>query len=113
MDDEYLGFLTATVTEDEAAELFQGTAPNTYGLLRNQYFVAERENGEQYGIFRFDGEKIVKVPFKTINGRFLGKVKPRNIQQQMSLDLLYNNDITVKVLAGKFGTGEHLRPTAQ
>ena len=111
--DEYLGFLTATVTEDEAAELFQGTAENVYGLIRNQYLYAEREDGEPYGVFRFDGEKIAKVPFKTVNSRFLGRVKPRNIQQQMALDLLYNSDITVKILTGRYGAGEILCPNAQ
>ena len=48
----------------------------------------------------------MKVPFKQINSRFFGKVKPRNIQQQLALDMLYNQDITVKFLAGKFGTGK-------
>ena len=55
---------------------------------------------------RWTGEQFAKVPFKQINSRFFGKVKPRNIQQQLALDILYNQDITVKFLAGKFGTGK-------
>lgn len=53
-----------------------------------------------------DGRTICEGTIKQINSRFFGKVKPRNIQQQLALDMLYNQDITVKFLAGKFGTGK-------
>ena len=57
-------------------------------------------------VLKCKDDKLVRVPFKTINSRFIGKVKPRNIQQQMAVDLLYDSDVTVKILTGKFGTGK-------
>lgn len=103
---EYTGFKRVTLSADELALLYQQDAPNTYGCLQNEYLLVEDENGSQVDIFRFDGNKMVKVPFKSINGRFLGRVKPRNPQQQMAIDLLLNQDTTVKFITGKFGTGK-------
>ena len=104
--EEYTGFKNVVVSEEELASLYQPDAQNAYGLLQNEYLIATDSDGAQLDIFRFDGKKIVKVPFKSINGRFLGRVKPRNPQQQMAIDLLLNQDTTVKFITGKFGTGK-------
>lgn len=41
-----------------------------------------------------------------IETRFAGKVKPRNPQQELAIDMLYDENTTVKIIAGKFGTGK-------
>ena len=106
--EEYLGFKEQTLSEQEICDLFRPDSNNTFGCLQNQYLVASDSDGNQLGIFRRSGDRMVKAQYKSIKGRFTGTVKPRNIQQQMALDLLYAGDITVKVLTGKFGTGKDL-----
>lgn len=103
---EYLGFREVTLSGDEINDLFSGKSQNTFGCIQNEYLVAYDTDRNTLGMYRCDGHGLVKVPYKTINTRFLGKIKPRNIQQQMAIDMLYNNDIGVKMLAGKFGTGK-------
>lgn len=41
-----------------------------------------------------------------IKNDYTGNVRPRNPQQRLAIDMLYNQDITVKILVGKFGTGK-------
>lgn len=43
---------------------------------------------------------------KKISNRFTGDVKPLNDQQKLAFDMLQNDDITVKMLAGTFGSGK-------
>lgn len=104
--DTYLGFKEVELSDEEINTIFQQEATNTFGCLLNQYLVAKDRNDNILELFRCDGDKLSKVPYKTIGSRFLGKVKPRNPQQQLVIDMLYNNDITVKVVAVKFGTGK-------
>lgn len=104
--DEYLGFKEVVLSDDEINSIFQNDMVNTFGCLPNQYLIAKDGCDNIIELMRCTGDKMVKVPYKTINSRFLGKVKPRNTQQQLAIDMLYNSDITVKVIAGKFGTGK-------
>lgn len=104
--DEYLGFKEVVLSDNEINSIFQNDTANTFDCLPNQYLIAKDGCDNILELMRCTGDKMVKVPYKTINSRFLGKVKPRNTQQQLAIDMLYNSDITVKVIAGKFGTGK-------
>lgn len=104
--DEYLGFHTITLKDDEANSFFSGEPNDTYDCLQNEYLVVNDEHDNLIGVYRCDNNKLIKIPYKTINTRFLGKIKPRNLQQQMAVDMLYNDEITVKVITGRFGAGK-------
>ena len=106
--EEYIGFKEVTLTDEGLSGIFQPEARETYGTLLNEYLIAYDKDGNQIGLFKNSGGKLTKVPFKTVKGRFLGTLKPRNIQQQMALDLLYSQDTTVKILTGRFGSGKDL-----
>lgn len=104
--DEYLGFKELALNEDGINTIFGEEPDNVYDCLQNEYLVATDNEGNYLGIFKCNGDKLCKVPYKTINSRFLGKIKPRNLQQQMAINMLYDSDSTVKVITGKFGTGK-------
>lgn len=104
---EYYGFRDAVMSDDEMSEFYSSKRnENTYGCLQNEYLVLKNEDGQVCDQFKWNGTHYIKVPYKQVNTRFIGKVKPRNLQQQLALDMLYDQDITVKVLVGKFGTGK-------
>lgn len=103
---EYLGFKEVELTDEEVNDIFKSAPENTFGCVQNEYVIAKDRDGNMLDMFRFDGHTLCKVPYKAINSKFLGKVKPRNPQQQLALDMLYNEDMTVKVITGKFGTGK-------
>ena len=104
--DEYLGFKEVTLSDEELALIYQKTPSYNLGCLQNEYLVVHNENGEIADHFRWDGSQFVQVPFKQISSRFGGKVKPRNTQQRLAIDMLYNPEITINMLGGKFGTGK-------
>lgn len=104
--EEYLGFKEVTMNDEDISVLFQQDSTDTFGCIANQYLSANDASGNHLGLFKSNGERLIKVPYKTVKGRFLGTVKPKNIQQQMALDLLYCPDTTIKIITGKFGTGK-------
>lgn len=104
--DEYLGFREVTLAPDEISALFSDENGLSRDLLLNEYMIAKDEDGNTLELLKRKGDKLVKVPYKAISSRFLDKIKPRNIQQQMAIDMLYDPDTTVKVLTGPFGAGK-------
>lgn len=104
--DEYLGYRVATLDEDQIEELYRDERIESLELLQNEYLIPMDKDGNSLGLFKYYGDKLFKIPFKTINSRFIGKIKPRNIQQQMAISMLYDYNMTIKVIAGKFGTGK-------
>ena len=104
---EYYGFREVMVQDDELTEFYQNKGAYAGdGWMTNEYLILENKDGNVLDQFRWNGFEFVRAPYKSINSRFMGRVKPRNIQQQLAIDMLYDNDITVKILVGKFGTGK-------
>ena len=105
--DEYFGFREAVMPEEEMAAFYADSKVfGSLGCLTNEYLIIKNTDGQTVDQYRWNGSEFVRAPFKQINSRFLGKIRPRNLQQQLALDLLYCPDITVKILVGKFGTGK-------
>lgn len=113
MESEYKGFKLAVLSESDVGDFYLNLHNNPCRCLVNEYCVMQNaENGEVIESFRWNGEDMVRVPFKTINSRYFGRVKPKNLQQQLAVDLLYNNDITVKMLTGCYGAGKDFLMTS-
>lgn len=83
----------------EQKNLFD-TPTNGYVLIPNA-----DADGNTAGI-RWNGSRYVPIKYKKISNRFTGDIRPRNDQQRLAFDMLQNDDITVKMLAGTFGSGK-------
>lgn len=83
----------------EQKNLFN-TPTNGYVLIPNA-----DADGNTAGL-RWDGSRYVPIKYKKISNRFTGDIRPRNNQQKLAFDMLQNDDITVKMLAGTFGSGK-------
>lgn len=103
---EYTGYKTLRFSEEELAEFYINMNENAYGLITNEYIVLEDLAENYIDAYRWNGEKMVKVPYKVISTKFAGRIKPKNTQQRLAIDLLYNDSVTVKMLAGRYGTGK-------
>ena len=88
------------------AKFYTTLNENPYGVLTNEYVVLEDQAENLIDAYRWNGEKMVKVPYKVISTKFAGRLKPRNTQQRLAIDLLYNDSVTIKMLAGHYGTGK-------
>ena len=104
---EYKGYIEYTFpTEQDMADFYENVTDNVLRLKTNQYALLYSPDSNLVDRVKWNGEKYVAVTFRNINNDFVGKVKPRNIQQELAFDMLQNDDITIKVLVGGFGTGK-------
>lgn len=104
---EYLGYKEVRLNDEQAGALFNGELDvSQLHILPNEYLVAYSDSGERLVLAKMGNNKLVRVPFKTITSKFCGKIKPKNVQQEMVLDMLYDPQTTIKMVAGKFGTGK-------
>jgi PhoH-like ATPase len=91
---------------------------NHFNLVLNQYLVIWNANEPEYndnnelighklvdgfnGLYRWDGEKHVRVKFDYS----LGDIKPVNAKQRLMFHMLQNDKIKVKSAFGTFGVGK-------
>nr|DAK57479.1 MAG TPA: PhoH-like protein [Caudoviricetes sp.] len=83
----------------EQKNLFD-TPTNGYVLIPNA-----DADGNTAGL-RWDGSRYVPIKYKNLNTAYSGKIKPLNNQQKLAFDLLQNDDITIKLLLGVYGSGK-------
>lgn len=100
--------------EEMYARIHQDASDNVFDLLTNQYLIVydkdeptefdEDGNPIKFKVldkFRFDGDSYVKLKLPSKR-----TYAPRNEEQECAADLLYNNDIPIKIIAGTYGSGK-------
>lgn len=102
-DEQYKGYKEAVLTKEQMAHLYENLDKNTYNLLTNQYLLIKDESGETVDVKRWSGESYqdLKHPPK----KYLGAL---NDLQKCALDLLFNKNIPIKIIAGTYGSGKTL-----
>lgn len=104
-NDLYNGYKEVKMTDEEMAYFYDNPEQNIYNLLINQYIIVKNNEGSTVDIRRWNGEKHVTLrhpPFKDLG------IKPMNDLQRCAIDLLYNKQIPIKVIAGTYGSGKTL-----
>uniref|UniRef100_UPI0035A085E4 PhoH family protein n=1 Tax=Clostridium sp. TaxID=1506 RepID=UPI0035A085E4 len=79
---------------------------NKWDLLPNEYLVIKDEAGEICDKQKWTENGFVPVKYKTIENKFTGKIKPRNMQQELLFDMLQDDNSKIKLTTGSFGTGK-------
>ena len=102
----YDGFKDIVLNIDEMTDFYDDLHSNKFGCLENEYAIIRDEYGDAKDYFKWTGSEFESVRFTTIRNDFLGVIKPRNPQQIIALDMLLNQQTTVKLLSGRFGTGK-------
>lgn len=105
-DEDYTGFKVEMLSDYEMADLYQNPTVNIYNCLINQYLLIENYDGEIVDKLKWNGEKYVSLSYNPINNDFTGKIKPKNLEQELAFDMLQDNKSTIKILAGNYGTGK-------
>jgi PhoH-like ATPase len=103
---EYRGFQEISTDDVRLADFYRDLTVNTFQCLQNEYVLIQDQTGVIHDFYRWNGTEYVLVPYKIIKNDYMGDVKPRNPQQRIAVDMLYNDDITVKILSGCFGSGK-------
>ncbi len=105
---KYTGYKHLILSDEELAAFYTRLDHNDYNCLINEYLIIDNDCRETIDYYRWTGSRYVRVSTKSINNDWLGKLTPRNPQQVIALDMLMNNDITIKVLTGKAGSGKSM-----
>ena len=99
----YKGFIEIYGTEEENDQkLYDLMESNT--MHANQYVILHDLDTDSVSAVRWDAEleDFVDIKYRS------AKVKPLNIYQECALDLLCNDHIPVKVIAGNYGSGKSI-----
>lgn len=103
---EYTGYIEVTPTTEEWKNIFEDRSNNIYNCLCNQFVIMRDENGEIACLMKWTGKEYININYKTFKSEYMGDIQPKNVEQKLALDILQNNDITIKVLTGCQGTGK-------
>lgn len=101
--EEYRGFIQVEMTPEEMQSL---PDVKDSDMLLNQYLIANQIGSDYEELYRWEGNHFRRVPYKQINNPFVGKVRARNTQQKLALDLLYDQNIKIKLVNGNYGSGK-------
>ena len=102
----YKGYIEVIPNENDHIELYQNPTNNVFDALNNQYILVKDSEGNITDKLKWNGEKYEHISYKTINNEYIGKIKPRNIQQELAFDMLQDKNTTIKIITGKFGSGK-------
>ena len=99
------GYKEITLSDEELGQFYIEMRP-PIEIFENQYLVIKDKNGIVIDKYKFQNNELKKVNFQIINSTYMGKIKPKNFEQELALDLLNSRDITVKLIRGCYGSGK-------
>lgn len=103
----YKGYKRVILTEEELAKFYEGNLINTYDLVLNEYLIICNTVGEALDAYKWTNRGLVKTKYKTIDSKYVGKVKALNVEQELYLDMLQDKTTKVKAVSGAFGSGKN------
>lgn len=111
---DYTGWKYWTPTDEELVYLYQDNIC-PIELLENEYLIIkDRTDDSAISFYKKKNNKLEKVNRAAIkindpkDGRTKKVYNPRNSEQVCAFDLLHDDDIPVKLITGRWGTGKTL-----
>ena len=111
---DYTGWKYWTPTDEELVYLYQDNICPVE-LLENEYLIIkDRTDDSAISFYKKKNNKLEKVNRAAIkindpkDGRTKKVYNPRNSEQVCAFDLLHDDDIPVKLITGRWGTGKTL-----
>ena len=108
-EEEYTGFKEVILSEEGLAIFYQTFLPNNmndFCLLINQYLIIKDETNKIVDTYKWTAAGYMKVNYMKFDSKQFGRVCPkdRDVYQQLALDSLSSNKITM--IRGNAGTGK-------
>ena len=106
---DYRGYREVQLNDIELANFYEEVFPNninTWQLRNNEYLLIKNNANVIIDKYRWHNKKYNIVPFHKAESKMFGKIIPKNndVYQQIALDSLANNQITM--LRGPAGSGK-------
>ena len=106
-EDDYDGFLSVYLDDEEMAELYSNQYKNNkYNLNINQYLIIHDKSGKYVDTLCWTTNGYRNLNYKTFSSQMFGDIKPikGDVYQAIAADSLINNTITM--LKGPAGSGK-------
>lgn len=103
---EYRGFQEISNADCRLPNFYNNLDQNIFNCLENEYVLIQDEEGDIVDYYRWTGKRYESVKYRVVKNSYTEDVRPRNPQQRIALDMLYDDDITVKIISGCFGSGK-------
>lgn len=105
-EDKYTGYQIATLDDETMAAFYQDMSKNIFNLQINQYLIIKDMSGEIVDRLCWTGETHRNIYFPDLESVQFGKIKPKDVYQQLAADSFANNKITL--VKGPAGSGKSL-----
>ena len=105
---DYTGYKIWQLDEEDMADWYLHRLPAPTDLQLNEYLLLQNENEEIVDKYKLTPNGLKKVKFQTLGNDYTGIIKPRNLQQELAFDMLKDENSTIKLITGTWGTGKTL-----
>jgi PhoH-like ATPase len=96
------------LSDEEMADFYGNKLK--FDMRTNEYLLIKNNAGDIVDKYKYSNSKLSKVKYKSIESQILGRIKARNIKQELFMDLL-DSDIPLKVVTGVIGSGKSMLST--
>lgn len=103
---KYTGYTELELSDAQYNQVYSEHRLPEYIFYENEYVIAVNEYGEPLDKFCYQNGLLRPVKFTTFNNDYTGKLKPRNVHQELAFDMLKDKTSTVKLVTGTWGTGK-------
>lgn len=105
---DYKGYIEVRLDDEKLANFYNNKElyAEIYELKENQYFLVKDSTGEVVDKYCFQSGEMRQVKYNTIQNSYCGKIKPRNLQQELAMDMLIDKNSKVKLVQGVYGSGK-------
>lgn len=103
---KYTGYTEIELSDEQYNLVYSDHKLPGYIFNENEYVIAVNEYGEVVDKFCYQDGKLRPVKFATFSNAYTGKLKPRNVHQELAFDMLKDKTSTVKLVTGTWGTGK-------
>ena len=102
-----MGYTRISLTDAEMAEFYNSPIGFEDLILpENEYLIVEDASGKVVDKFCYQKGKLRKLIVGRIENKYMGTVKPRNLEQECAFDMFLDRTSAVKVLRGVYGSGK-------
>lgn len=104
---DYTGFKEILLSDEELGNFYSVVnynKENLYDLNINEYLIVKNKNNEILDKYKWTEDGLKPIPYVTFDSKMFGKVKPKDIYQQIAMDSMKKNKLTM--VRGSAGTGK-------
>ena len=93
-------------------QFYSDLSSNLFNLRRNEYAIVKDRTGRIVDKLKWNGTTYTQLNYRPVINDYTGKLLPRNMEQELSFDLLQDRASTVKLLTGTWGSGKTMMMAA-